>query len=91
MEIAVRLIGLDDGGTEESLMLGERVGDNASFNSENTDIGRFCMVCRDVRGGSYEVPQLTLATPEEKELYEIGKGLHCRFICPLLGLENIWT
>ena len=29
MEIAVRLIGLDDSGTEESLMLGERVGDNA--------------------------------------------------------------
>ncbi|KAF9784706.1 Thioesterase/thiol ester dehydrase-isomerase [Thelephora terrestris] len=57
MEIVVRLIGLDDGGNEESLML-----------------GRFCMVCRDVRGGSYEVPQLTLATPEEKELYEIGKG-----------------
>jgi hypothetical protein len=33
------------------------------------------MVCRDVRGGSYEVPQLTLATPEEKKLYEIGKGV----------------
>lgn len=32
------------------------------------------MVCRDVRGGSYEVPQLTLETAEEKKLYEIGKG-----------------
>ena len=32
------------------------------------------MVCRDVRGGSYEVPQLILSTPEEKKLYEIGKG-----------------
>lgn len=32
------------------------------------------MVCRDVRGGSYEAPQLTLTTPEEKKLYEIGKG-----------------
>jgi hypothetical protein len=29
MEIAVRLIGIDDSGTEESLMLGERSGDNA--------------------------------------------------------------
>ena len=39
------------------------------------------MVCRDVRGGSHEVPQLTLATPEEKKLYEIGKGGHHRSIC----------
>ncbi|KAF9644432.1 thioesterase thiol ester dehydrase-isomerase [Thelephora ganbajun] len=57
MEVAVQLVALDDGGAEETLML-----------------GRFCMVCRGVRGGSYEVPQLTLATPEEKNLYEIGKG-----------------
>lgn len=34
------------------------------------------MVCRDVRGGSYEVPQLILSTPEEKKLDEIGKGWH---------------
>jgi hypothetical protein len=39
------------------------------------------MVCRDVRGGSYEVPQLILSTPEEKELYEIGKGLRHGFVC----------
>lgn len=41
---------------------------------ETIMLGRFCMVCRDVCGGSYEVPQLILATPEEKKLYEIGKG-----------------
>ena len=40
------------------------------------------MVCRDVRGGSYEVPQLTLTTPEEKKLYEIGKGERHRFTWP---------
>jgi hypothetical protein len=37
------------------------------------------MVCRDVRGGSYEIPQLILSTPEEKKLYEIGKGGSCGF------------
>lgn len=41
-------------------------------------LGRFCMVCRDVRGGSHEVPQLTLATPEERTLFEIGKGFRDR-------------
>jgi len=50
------------------------------------------MVCRDVRGGSYEVPQLTLATPEEKKLYEIGKGARYRFICLSPRLEKaVWT
>jgi len=43
-------------------------------NEETLMLGRFCMVCRDVRGGPYEVPQLTLETPEEKRLHEIGKG-----------------
>ena len=40
------------------------------------------MVCRDVRGGSYEVPQLILSTPEEKKLYEIGEGGHHSFVYP---------
>ena len=48
------------------------------FHSSEALAGRFCMVCRDVRGGSYDVPQLLLSTPEEKKLYEIGKGwCHC--------------
>lgn len=38
------------------------------------------MVCRDVRGGSYDVPQLLLSTPEEEKLYEIGKGWRRGFV-----------
>lgn len=58
---------------------------------KNTDLGRFCMVCRDVHGGSYTVPQLTLATPEEQEQYEIGKGAQYRFCAPFLDFENVRT
>jgi acyl-coenzyme A thioesterase 9 len=85
MEIAVQLVALDGSGTEETLMLGKAVGiamiRQSLQQASRARIGRFCMVCRDVRGGSYEVPQLTLATPEEKKLYEIGKGVQYRFIC----------
>jgi len=50
------------------------------------------MVCRDVRGGSYEVPQLILSTPEEKKLYEIGEGWHPSSVCLLPQFHNpVWT
>jgi len=50
------------------------------------------MVCRDVRGGSYEVPQLMLSTPEEKKLYEIGEGRHHSFVCLLPRFHDpVWT
>jgi acyl-coenzyme A thioesterase 9 len=85
MEVAVQLVALGDGGAEETLMLGKDAGRMCRLHPTRTsDIGRFCMVCRDVRGGSYEVPQLTLTTPEEKKLYEIGKGVRPAFICPLV-------
>ena len=49
------------------------------------------MVCRDVRGGSYEVPQLILSTPEEKRLYEIGEGRQQSFVYLLPQVHNpVW-
>lgn len=44
------------------------------------------MVCRDVRGGSHEIPQLTLTTPEEKRLYEIGESERYRLFVSRLAL-----